>query len=60
MLLPELEERDRLREVLQPVLAEPGELGVTVYERLRRGETTTWPPCPDAAMRAARCSSRPA
>ena len=37
MLLPELEERDRLREVLQPVLTEPGELGVTVDERLRRG-----------------------
>ena len=56
--VPELVDRDRRGEVLEPVLAEVGQL------ELRRAaavaaESRTWPPWPAAAIRAPRWTSSP-
>src|SRR5436190_5041201 len=54
----------RLVEVLEPKLPQVAQPQVGRQEvadhRRQRPETRTWPPCPDAAMRAARWTSRPA
>ena len=55
--VPELEDRDRLGDVLQPVLAEVGERELD--ELGGRRERTTWPPWAEAATRAAKWTSSP-
>ena len=56
--LPELEDRDRLGNVLEPMLTQ---IDQSVGARLSAAaaDTTTWPPCAAAAIRAARCTSNP-
>ena len=57
VVVAELKQSDRLVEVLQPVLPQLRQL--VVDERLRRRETTIWPPWPADMIRAARCRSMP-
>ncbi len=47
------------RDVLQPVLAEIGERGAVDELARSPPRQTTWPPWPEAATRAAKCTSSP-
>ena len=54
----ELEDRHRLGEVLQPMLAQVGQPRRSTSPRVA-ADSNTWPPCPALITRAARCTSRP-